>query len=597
MKHSLFIISWLLALSAHAQFVLNGDAEEIGDGCFRLTEDLLWQSGSVWYDTLISLNDDFKVDFSFFLGDSDAGADGIAFVLQPLSTGLGSDGGGIGYDGINPSLGIEFDTWQNADVSDPVFDHVAIMRDGILHHGLPSALSPYQYILDGVANVEDGMYHDAKIIWEADAQTISVYVDCEFRTSYTGDVIGEIFDGNPNVYMGFTSATGGSSNEQAVCFNYLTAVDGLDDVSICTGDTTFLSVPDGFSSYLWEPDYNISDVNSPTVQVWPDVPTTYTVTMEDDCGFPLTDDVLVTPEVTNVDLGSDTIVCVGYLLSPGPDLGTYTWSTGATTDTIEVTEPGTYWVAVGGPGVCPASDTIQVIDILDPPVLEFADYAGFCEGEGIVIDAGPGYTTYSWNTGSTFQSISVNSGGLFICTVTNEAGCENADSILVEEYPAPVVDFGFPSLYLCFGETELLNVFNPGATYLWQDGSTGSTYLADTSGVISVIVTSEQGCVTEESVVVISDCLDDLYFPNAFSPNGDGANDVFRPVLFAAIDDYQLEVWNRWGELVFASSQTELGWDGNFAGVEQELGSYLYSCRYRVGSQEYLVSGTVALMR
>lgn len=597
MKHSIFILTWFMAFSANAQFVLNGDAEEIGDGCFRLTEDLLWQSGSVWYDTLISLEDDFKVDFSFFLGDSDDGADGIAFVLQPLSTGLGSDGGGIGYDGINPSLGIEFDTWQNADVSDPIFDHVAIMRDGILHHGLPSALSPYQYILDGIANVEDGMYHEAKIIWEAAAQTISVYVDCEFRTSYTGDVIGEIFDGNPNVYMGFTSATGGSSNEQAICFNYLTAVDGLSDVSVCAGDTITLSVPDDFSTYLWEPDYNISDVTSPVVQVWPDVPTTYTVTMEDECGFPLTDDVLVTPEVSTIDLGSDTIVCVGYLLSPGPDLGTYTWNTGATTDTIEVTEPGTYWVEVGEPGVCPASDTVQVIDILEPPVIEFADNAGFCEGEGIVLDAGPGYTTYSWNTGSTSQSISVNSGGIFICTVTNEAGCENADSIEVEEYPAPAVDFGFPSLYLCFGETELLNAFNPGATYLWQDGSTNSNYLADTSGVISVVVTSDQGCVAEESVVVISDCLDDLYFPNVFSPNGDGANDLFRPVLFAAIDDFRLEIWNRWGERLYVTTDPLSGWDGSYASVPQELGTYLFACTYTVGGREKIVRGTVILMQ
>ena len=76
------------------------------------------EEGSVWYQNYMSLNYDFDLSFNVFLGNNctqgaGAGADGIAFVLQPLSTGAGSTGGGLGYAGISPSIDVEYDTYQN----------------------------------------------------------------------------------------------------------------------------------------------------------------------------------------------------------------------------------------------------------------------------------------------------------------------------------------------------------------------------------------------------------------------------------------------------------------------------------------------------
>jgi gliding motility-associated-like protein len=596
MKFLTILFSVLICFSAKAQFVVNGDAYDDGAGCYTLTDNEIWLAGSIWYDTLISLNNDFKVDFSFKLGDFDEGADGIAFVLQPVSTGLGSSGGGIGYEGIEPSLNIEFDTYNNSINNDPPYDHISIMRDGQLNHAMATAIAPYQYIIAGEDNVEDGILHDGSIIWDPAVQTISVYVDCDLRISYTGDIVEEIFDGNPNVYMGFTSATGGLSNEHKVCFNYLTAVDELVDIDICEGDTVSLFVPDEFASITWEPNYNISNplINNP--QVWPEVTTTYTVTMTDECGFSITDEVEITISDFEIDLGADTVFCLGYYLSPGAGLGTYLWSTGETTDSIQITDPGTYWVQIAGPEVCATADTIQIIDVFDLPVIDFPDDAGFCEGNGLVIDAGGGYTAYEWNTGSTAQSITVLNEAVYTCTVFDEWGCAASDSIYIEVYPAPLVDLGFPVLYLCNGETELLSAFNPGASYEWNDGSTLSSFLADTAGYISVVVTSEEGCIAEDELTVVSDCLDDLYFPNVFSPNQDGLNDIFKPVLFADIDDFHIQIYSRWGELIFESSSVLKGWDGTLNGVLQEMGTYVYSAIYRIGDSEQILSGTVILM-
>ena len=593
---------WIIILSCisaplQAQFILNGEATSIGDNCYSLTQAVAWQAGSMWYDSLISLENDFNVDFAFYLGDSYGGADGMAFVLQPVSTGLGSSGGGLGYEGINPSVNIEFDSYDNDVNDDPPFDHVAIMRDGLLSHALPSALTPYQYIIEGVANVEDASYHNGNIVWNAASQTLSLFVDCDLRTSYTGDIINDIFDGNPLVYMGFTAATGSLFNNQEVCFNYVSAVDELEDVSICTGDTITLTVPDGFASYSWSPDYNISNTAIPNPDVWPDVTTNYTVSLTDECGYTIYDTVTVAIAEDPLNLGADTIVCEGYTLTATPGYGTYTWNTGASGPAIEITEPGTYWVTASGGGLCPAADTIQILDVAEIPVLNFAESAGFCEGDGIVLDAGSGYSTYSWNTGATSQVISVAAAGLYICTVSNAEGCSATDSVAIEVYPEPDVDLGFPTRYLCFGDTEWLSVYNEGATYLWQDGSTDPTYLLDTAGVFSVVVTSAEGCVAEDQVTVISDCLNDMYFPNVFTPNGDGNNDFFRPVLFAAIEDFYMEVWNRWGTLVYSGNDSSTGWNGDFSGVPQEMGTYIYVARFRSGQEEQLIRGTVLLMR
>ncbi len=593
---------WLIIVccctsTLQAQFILNGEATSIGDNCYSLTEAVAWQAGSMWYDSLISLENDFTVDFNFYLGDSDGGADGMAFVLQPVSTGLGSSGGGLGYEGIDPSVNIEFDSYDNDVNDDPPFDHVSIMRDGTLSHALPSALTPYQYIIEGVDNVEDASYHYGKIVWDAAAQTLSVYVDCDLRTSYTGDIVEDIFDGNPLVYMGFTAATGSLFNNQQVCFNYVSAVDALDDVAICVGDTISLVVPDGFASYSWSPDYNISNTTIPNPEVWPDITTTYIVGLADECGYTIYDTVVVAIAESPLLLGADTIVCEGYILTATAGYTTYSWSTGDSGPSIDITAPGSYWVSASGGGFCPAADTIQIIDVAEQPVLNFAESAGFCAGEGIVLDAGNGYSSYSWNTGAASQSISVAAAGLYICTVTNAEGCAATDSVLIEVYPTPDANLGFPTRYLCFGETELLNVYNEGATYLWQDGSTTPNYLLDTAGLFSVIVTSDNGCIAEDQVVVISDCLNDMYFPNVFTPNGDGNNDWFRPVLFADIENFYMEVWNRWGTVVYSGNDTNTGWDGYYAGVAQEMGTYLYTARFQSGGREHQLSGTVLLMR
>ncbi len=589
-----------IAVSGYGQFILNGDAIDLGDGCIQLTEEITNQAGSVWYDTLISLENDFNVDFYINLGSLDAGgADGIAFVLQPVSTGLGSSGGGIGYEGIEPSIDVEFDTWQNAEKNDPVYDHVSIMQDGVLDHDAATALTDAVQIIAGDDNAEDGDFHKVNIVWSAALQTITVFVDCELRVYYTGDIVADIFDGDPLVYMGFTAATGGSYNYQTVCFNYLTGLDALSDVEICPGDSVQLTVPEGFTSYLWLPDEGISDntINNPYFS--PEETTTYIVTISDECGFTISDTVTVTVESPDfLDLGPDMSLCEGQsytfnAFTAGAD--SYLWSTGSMLPTLTITEAGEWWceVAVGN---CVDRDTVAAI-YFPGPVIDFGPDTTVCGiGETILLDATTPGADYLWQDGSTGPTFLITIDGLYYVTVTL-GGCQDKDSLAVNYSTYPTVNLG-KDFGLC--PEQIVELYAGPNTFLyeWNDGSTSNTLSISEIGTYWVDVNSN-GCVTRDSITVVADpCLCEIIVPNAFTPNGDGVNDKFKQLDCNTLNNFSMRIYNRWGELMFETADYNDGWDGTFEGSECEMGSYVYVIDYAIPEGESgRKSGSFVLVR
>src|SRR5882724_9120609 len=123
---TLFLLSYapfFLPAQVANPYIINGSAHQENCNCYTLTDDQLTQSGSVWNKYKIDLTQSFDFNFSVYLGcKNDSGADGIAFVLQPISTSIGTTGQGLGFQGVNPSIGIPIDTWRNPDFSDPPYD-------------------------------------------------------------------------------------------------------------------------------------------------------------------------------------------------------------------------------------------------------------------------------------------------------------------------------------------------------------------------------------------------------------------------------------------------------------------------------------------
>ncbi|MEI8203117.1 MAG: LamG-like jellyroll fold domain-containing protein, partial [Bacteroidota bacterium] len=210
----LMIIFFLLVVgneSLKAQYVTNGNAYNAGGTTYQLTSNGAWQNGSVWYQNYMTLNADFDITAQLYLGTNhtNTGADGIAFVMQPLSTGLGSVGGGMGYQGISPSVEVEFDTYLNP--NDPNNNHISIQTNGNTNtnSGSKGGFTPGGYLADG-------NWHTARFTWNHSSHTLAVYWDGVQRITYTNDLVSTYFSGNPKVYWGFTAATGLAYNLQKV---------------------------------------------------------------------------------------------------------------------------------------------------------------------------------------------------------------------------------------------------------------------------------------------------------------------------------------------------------------------------------------------
>src|SRR5438552_10494842 len=264
-----------------SQYIVNGSARQISCNCYRLTTEVLWDSGSVWNANKINLNNSFDFHFNVFLGCLDyQGADGIVFILQPISTQLGSGGEGLGFEGISPSVGISLDTWQNFNRNDPWFDHISIQLNGNITHGNALA-GPIQAVI-GTANIEDCNWHVFRITWDASTKTLTTYFDGQFRLQAQYDLVANVFNNDPMVYWGFSAATGGAYNLQQFCTSLNPVfTTNFRDSSTCIGNSViFTDQSESFTTiqnFYWD----LGDGTTSTLQNPPphnySLPGAYTV--------------------------------------------------------------------------------------------------------------------------------------------------------------------------------------------------------------------------------------------------------------------------------------------------------------------------------
>jgi gliding motility-associated-like protein len=226
-----------------SNYVLSGSASPVSfagsANCIRLTNSSTNQLGCAWFPVEANFSEPFTYEYSLYFGTNDAnGADGMCIVFQ--NNGIptcGTAGMGIGALGIPNSLIIEFDTWQNPELGDPVQDHVGISSNGAMNHNLHPPVP--------VANIEDGGFHDISISWDPGSTSLDVFLDGVNVASITYDVVGIIFGGNPLAHWGVTSSTGAAINEHILCFESVTLENASpiftnQVVEICFGEEVFL---------------------------------------------------------------------------------------------------------------------------------------------------------------------------------------------------------------------------------------------------------------------------------------------------------------------------------------------------------------------
>ena len=223
------------------------------------------------------------------------------------------------------------------------------------------------------------------------------------------------------------------------------------------------------------------------------------------------------------------------------------------------------------------------------PVPDLGADTVLCEEQQLVLDAGTPAAEHIWSTGATAPTIVVHAAGVYSVRSSN-GPCVGRDTVQVEVVPLPRVALPVqvetcleapPFHVLLDAGTE-----QEGHAYVWTDPSGqqtvgGPVYEADVPGAWSLRVTGPNGCAADGATLVSSICPGTLYVPNSFTPDGDGVNDVFRPVG-ERIDELELFIFDRWGELLVHAQWPDAQWDGTYAGEDAQDGVYTWRIRYRM---------------
>ena len=256
----LYIAFFLISHSIFAQYITHEDAFDSSSDaaceCITITPDDSYKSGSFWNESLLDLSQSFEIIVKPNFGcttESSDGGDGIAFLLQTNGTGQlpTGDGGNLGYNGISPSLVVQFDTYRDnpilyPDNNDPggdffpYYDHVGLMTNGSCNHETPEDLStePFSPTFTDVEDCVLYSDHQITFLWDVTTQQFQVIYcndieGCFTVVDQTIDITNTIFSGNGLVNWGFTGSTGGAKNEQGVCIQYFDRQPTVTDTVVC----------------------------------------------------------------------------------------------------------------------------------------------------------------------------------------------------------------------------------------------------------------------------------------------------------------------------------------------------------------------------
>jgi gliding motility-associated-like protein len=232
------------------------------------------------------------------------------------------------------------------------------------------------------------------------------------------------------------------------------------------------------------------------------------------------------------------------------------------------------------------------------PMAKLGEDRNLCQGKPLSITPGV-FKSYVWQDGSTGSNFTINNTGSYWVRVTDNDNCVANDTLNVTGLlPSPS---GFLNLAdsICSYEKLDIGSWKIYANYLWSTGSDQSHITIENAGVYSLTVTDNNGCTATESITVFpKNCYEGVYVPNAFTPNSDGKNDVFRPLLFGNVKTYSFTIYNRFGQKIFETNNVSMGWDGTLNGIPQQADVFVWTCKYQLqGSAVESKKGTVVLIR
>ncbi len=415
---------------------------------------------------------------------------------------------------------------------------------------------------------------------------------------------------SPTITTTYTVSSTNSSNACVRIQHVIVTVNPLPIVNvtanpptICGGNSSQLSVS-SLTNFTWIPSGQITT----PINVSPTTATTYSVSGTDanGCAGSGSVTVNVTPAPFINVSSADTTICAGssVVLTANGGATSYTWQPGNLQGSSISVAPSvaTNYTATGlFPGPCTVSASLA-INIFPKSVAAFgASPTSGCSPLKVnFLDNSTNATSWHWSFsdgGSSaikFASHIFNAGTWSVTLITSNAN-NCADTLTKTNYinanPHPTANFGTtpsPTIPVELADANYqMNNYSTGAVnYAWFFGDnttsnlTAPTHSYSTPGdyFITLVAINAAGC-TDTTTVGMFEVFppSNIVAPSAFSPNGDGANDIFRIIYSPLISKINFTIYNRWGEMVFQTNNPKEGWDGTFNGIMQPLGVYMYT--------------------
>ena len=358
------------------------------------------------------------------------------------------------------------------------------------------------------------------------------------------------------------------------------------DTLICKGQSITFTASDGYDSYLWSNGSRNKEYTTNNKGI-------YSLTVSNKCGSytsKISLDVQLPP--TSL-LSGDTAICDGgkASLNCKQVFSTYEWSDGSTLPSLTVSREGMY--KLRAKNSCGWFSDSSYVKVNPRPVIPFPLDTSVCDGSVVSLDAGAGMLSYQWNSGNTDRWQKVQNSGHFFVKVTNALGCINAGSCDIVFYPRPQIQSIDTSVYA-------------QAYIVAQNGSEPYSYVLDNRqaqadplftrlvpGTYSVKVIDARQCVSDPGKIVIGPLP--IQIPNFFTPNNDGINDLWRIAGLEHFPDASVQVFDRYGRLLYQFKSGEQGWNGTFGSHPVPSDDYWYKLDLRY--MEIVLNGHFTLKR
>lgn len=392
----------------------------------------------------------------------------------------------------------------------------------------------------------------------------------------------------------------------------------LPDVFLCNANGETVTAASGFESYLWS-------TGDTTQSILITQSGTYTLEAVNNCGAIYRDTFHVFDAITSINLGNDTMVCNAAMtlaLSIPSSLSNILWSNGATTNSIIVNTPGTYYVTATSPcGIL--SDTIHIT--FCQPEIENLNLSSqvICVGECITVTAQSINHPQTWlwsfdgGTPSAFNGQNPTPicyhtiGNYNISLIASNAGGSDTFTSSINVLPIPQGRFDDTTINVPYKTLLYLQACAEGQHVYWYRGDSVvcndcpvySFEAKDWQRTYYCIVENAEGICSDTCIYKVSvyDIPTDVYLPTAFSPNGDGLNETFKVLTDNPnFQMHSLSVYNRWGQRIYYGTNDKGGWDGTYKGVKVEVGVYFWSLKYRilgVDKDFFYMKGDVTVVR